>query len=404
MTFRAHPQGLATSASRSTPRPTGLRSCAYGTSCSRRRTTSRSRLPTSTAPTTRPSPEPAWRADGRVLQSRDRNAPPRPRPSAVRRVPWVGRWPTGWSRAPTRAETARWTIPPGYRNYFSSEHIGELTDDYIEAIYEHAQGLPEGPGWTFIVPWGGAVARPSRPGPLANRDAAWVIHPGAFWDNTARDAGSGSLGSRVPEQTGLFHHGVWLNFIGDEGQDRIKAAFGEEELRGSRQSRGVMTPTTCSAPTTTCPAPKPSNHVPRKNTPGIALAAGCATSLTSRWRDGHEHHRLVVLKRSVVGRYVMRRPDNRTHHHAAFWALFVAAALRYPWTWLLDGGAATSIWIPPRRHRDGPGPKEEQLEQLAREHLGESTEDYLELLNRFESAHPARRTVLLLSLAARHAP
>lgn len=119
--------------------------------------------------------------------------------------------------------------PPGYRNYFSSEHIGELTDSAIDVIHEHAHGLPPGPGWTFLVPWGGAVTRPPQPTPLADRDASWVIHPGAFWEDPADDerAAAWVRGYRdklQPFTTG----GVWLNFIGNEGDERIRAAFGQE--------------------------------------------------------------------------------------------------------------------------------------------------------------------------------
>ena len=122
--------------------------------------------------------------------------------------------------------------PPGYRNYFSSDHIGELTDDTINAIHEHAQWLPEGPGWTFLIPWGGAVSRPTRPGPLANRDAAWVIHPGAFWENPAHDGDAAAWVRGYKEKLRPFTTGgVWLNFTGEEGEDRIKAAFGAESFK-----------------------------------------------------------------------------------------------------------------------------------------------------------------------------
>jgi FAD/FMN-containing dehydrogenase len=119
--------------------------------------------------------------------------------------------------------------PPGYRNYFSSEHIGELTDAAIDTIHDHAHGLPEGPGWTFLVPWGGAVTRPTQPTPLANRDAAWVIHPGAVWEDPADDDTAAAWVRGYRDKLQRFTTGgVWLNFIGNEGQERIRAAFGPE--------------------------------------------------------------------------------------------------------------------------------------------------------------------------------
>jgi FAD/FMN-containing dehydrogenase len=140
------------------------------------------------------------------------------------RADWV-------EQGPYAARNGSMDDPPGYRNYFSSDHIGELTNEAIDAIHEHAQRLPEGPGWTFLVPWGGAVSRPARPSPLANRDAAWVIHPGAFWEDPASDGDAAAWVRGYKEQLRPFTTGgVWLNFIGDEGEDRIKAAFGPESF------------------------------------------------------------------------------------------------------------------------------------------------------------------------------
>lgn len=138
-------------------------------------------------------------------------------------------------QGPYAARNGSMDDPPGYRNYFSSDHIGELTDEAIDAIHEHAQRMPEGPGWTFLVPWGGAVSRPTRPGPLANRDAAWVIHPGAFWEDPSRDGDAAGWVRAYKDQLRPFTTGgVWLNFIGDEGEERIKAAFGVESFNRLR--------------------------------------------------------------------------------------------------------------------------------------------------------------------------
>jgi GNAT superfamily N-acetyltransferase len=99
--------------------------------------------------------------------------------------------------------------------------------------------------------------------------------------------------------------------------------------------------------------------------------------------------------------WAMRREDRRTDHQAAFWQLFVEGALRYPWTWLTDGGEATSIWIPP----DGTELSDEQegrLAELGTQHLGSGADDYLELLARFDAAHPRDEPHYYLTLLATH--
>ena len=59
-----------------------------------------------------------------------------------------------------------------------------------------------------------------------------MFHPFATWESAADDAinivwARDSNAAMRPYATG----GVYLNFIGDEGQDRIRAAYGEENYR-----------------------------------------------------------------------------------------------------------------------------------------------------------------------------
>jgi GNAT superfamily N-acetyltransferase len=99
--------------------------------------------------------------------------------------------------------------------------------------------------------------------------------------------------------------------------------------------------------------------------------------------------------------YALARPDGSTVHHAHFWRLFVAGALRYPCTWLTAGGEATSIWIPPGGSEMTPA-QEQQLADLATQYLGAAAGDYLELVSRFEAAHPRAEPHYYLSLLGTH--
>lgn len=99
--------------------------------------------------------------------------------------------------------------------------------------------------------------------------------------------------------------------------------------------------------------------------------------------------------------HAMARPDGETAHHALFWRLFVEGALRYPDTWLASEGEATCIWIPPGGTEMTPE-QEECLADLAAEYLGPAAGDYLELVSRFEAAHPQDEPHYYLSLLGTH--
>jgi ribosomal protein S18 acetylase RimI-like enzyme len=83
-----------------------------------------------------------------------------------------------------------------------------------------------------------------------------------------------------------------------------------------------------------------------------------------------------------------------------FWRLFAEGTLRYPWTWLLEGDRATSLWIPPGGTEMSPE-QEERLSALA-SGLGSEEDNFHELLRRFDVAHPRAEPHYYLSLLGTH--
>ena len=118
--------------------------------------------------------------------------------------------------------------PPDHYNYWSADYHDELPDEALDVFVESARTLPDATSQQFIVRWGGAVGgNAAAATPLINRNAAWVSHP--YGISPTPEGGQKAKawvkdfrGKIAPYATG----GVWLNFIGNEGQDRIRAAFG----------------------------------------------------------------------------------------------------------------------------------------------------------------------------------
>jgi FAD/FMN-containing dehydrogenase len=118
--------------------------------------------------------------------------------------------------------------PPGYRNWWTAEHLTDLPEPAIDAIARRSEELPPGPAQLFIVAWGGAVARVGADAsPLAGRGAAFVVHPFALWEDPADDERMIGWGRAFREDLREYTTGdVYLNFIGDEGPARVKAGYG----------------------------------------------------------------------------------------------------------------------------------------------------------------------------------
>ena len=77
--------------------------------------------------------------------------------------------------------------PPGYRNYWTAEHLPTCPTRRSRRS-RASEAMPPGGSQLFIVSWGGAVARVGQDAsPLAARDARFVVHPFALWEDPADD-------------------------------------------------------------------------------------------------------------------------------------------------------------------------------------------------------------------------
>ncbi|MFR9791968.1 FAD-binding oxidoreductase [Streptomyces sp. MB22_4] len=119
--------------------------------------------------------------------------------------------------------------PAGLRNHWSAEYLGDLPDDAVDVFCGLGQGVPTPtPTQHVLLPQGGAVARGPHMYPVPYRDAPWAVHPFGIWADAADDERCVGWVREVCAAVRPWSTGdVYLNFIGDEGPERVRAGLGE---------------------------------------------------------------------------------------------------------------------------------------------------------------------------------
>jgi FAD/FMN-containing dehydrogenase len=117
----------------------------------------------------------------------------------------------------------------GFHNYWKAQYLRDLPEKAIDTIISSAATITSPISDLKVFPMGGAVARVDEDdSAFGHRSAPFVININSRWempDESDRHIQwTREFWSAVqPFSTG----GVYVNFLGDEGQDRVRAAYGE---------------------------------------------------------------------------------------------------------------------------------------------------------------------------------
>jgi FAD/FMN-containing dehydrogenase len=135
--------------------------------------------------------------------------------------------------------------PPGMQNYWSGDFFESLPDEAVDVLVELATA-PVSPLTSIILtPGRGAIARvPDEATAFGTRHAPFQAHYLGMWadpaDGERNIAAIRTLATAMkPWTTGT----VYLNFLGDEGQERIEAGFGPEKYSRLRELKKTWDPT-----------------------------------------------------------------------------------------------------------------------------------------------------------------
>jgi FAD/FMN-containing dehydrogenase len=135
--------------------------------------------------------------------------------------------------------------PHGLLNYWSADFLGELPDKAIDTFVQHATAPVSPHSQMLILAMGGAIARVDENATaFGQRNATVNTHYLSLWSDPADTERNIAYtreiaGAMKPWATGR----AYLNFIGDEGHDRVEAAFGPEKFKRLQALKTEWDPT-----------------------------------------------------------------------------------------------------------------------------------------------------------------
>lgn len=134
--------------------------------------------------------------------------------------------------------------PEGMQNYWTADFLADLPDPAIDALAEYATRPVSPLTQVILVAGGGALARVPRDATaFGRRDAPWNIHYLSMWADPADSAANiawtrAVSGALKPWTTGQ----VYLNWIGDEGAERVESGFGSDTWARLREVKQAWDP------------------------------------------------------------------------------------------------------------------------------------------------------------------
>jgi FAD/FMN-containing dehydrogenase len=123
-------------------------------------------------------------------------------------------------------------LAPGLFNYWKSSDLAELSDGVIETLLDVYARAPSPGAMVVIDQYGGAVGRvPDDATAFGHRHAAYDVVIIALWSDPTQTE------PHVEWARGLWEalqpyaeDSVYVNYLGDEGDDRVRAAYGDDHF------------------------------------------------------------------------------------------------------------------------------------------------------------------------------
>jgi FAD/FMN-containing dehydrogenase len=124
-------------------------------------------------------------------------------------------------------------FPFGLLNYWKSSNLAELNDEAIDTMIAFMADAPSPRPMVIIDQFGGAVGRvPNDATAFGHRDAAYDLIIAAVWSQAAEQDVHVDWAHRFWDAMQPFSTGdVYVNYLGEEGEERVRAAYGHHLAR-----------------------------------------------------------------------------------------------------------------------------------------------------------------------------
>ena len=118
------------------------------------------------------------------------------------------------------------SYPSGQHNYWKSHYLAELSDDAIATMMEHAPRMRSPLSSFYLQHLDGQIARSdSTRAAFGHRDGLFDFAILTVWRDPSETAEHVAWASEFFDAMQPHAHGVYVNNLGTEGADRVKAAY-----------------------------------------------------------------------------------------------------------------------------------------------------------------------------------
>jgi hypothetical protein len=124
-------------------------------------------------------------------------------------------------------------FPPGRLNYWKANFVDDLSDELIDVLIDAIERVPSAYSAIAIEPMGGAIARvPETATAFEHRHHAFSLLILSGWDDPAETDANVAWSRELWELIApLTSSAVYVNYLGSEGDQRVRDAFGVNHER-----------------------------------------------------------------------------------------------------------------------------------------------------------------------------